>query len=110
MTQPNQATIEFPIPMIALLRCSRDGGQLLLCDDHETGRPGVSQGSLRCAVCAGEFLIRDGIVRLLPETLSIADALKDDGWFVGGVEHDDLTRRLVGEPIARRYTTGGIFD
>lgn len=40
---------------------------------------------------------------------TIADALKNDGHFVGGVEHDDLRRRLLGEPIARRYTAGGIF-
>jgi SAM-dependent methyltransferase len=40
---------------------------------------------------------------------SIAEALKDDGRFIGGVEHDDLTRRLLGEPLARRYTEGGIF-
>jgi SAM-dependent methyltransferase len=40
---------------------------------------------------------------------SIADALKDDGHFIGGVEHDDFARRLIGEPLARRYTEGGVF-
>lgn len=39
----------------------------------------------------------------------IADALRDDGCFVGSVEHDDLTRRLLGLPIARRYSKKGIF-
>ena len=32
---------------------------------------------------------------------TISDALKDEGVFVGGVEHDDLTRRLLGLSIAR---------
>ena len=40
---------------------------------------------------------------------TLADALTDDGRFIGGVEHDDLTRRLLGLPIARRYSQGGIF-
>jgi SAM-dependent methyltransferase len=39
----------------------------------------------------------------------IAEALTDDGRFVGGVEHDDLMRRLLGLPTARRYSPGGIF-
>ncbi|HEY4283603.1 MAG TPA: class I SAM-dependent methyltransferase [Chthoniobacterales bacterium] len=40
---------------------------------------------------------------------TIADALVDDGRFVASLEHDDLTRRLLGMPMARRYSTGGIF-
>jgi SAM-dependent methyltransferase len=39
----------------------------------------------------------------------IADALTDDGWFIGSVEHDDLIRRSLGQPLARRYSAGGIF-
>ncbi|HLZ65027.1 MAG TPA: class I SAM-dependent methyltransferase [Aliidongia sp.] len=39
----------------------------------------------------------------------IADALTDDGWFIGSVEHDDLIRRGLGQPLARRYEAGGIF-
>jgi SAM-dependent methyltransferase len=37
---------------------------------------------------------------------TIAEALKDEGRFVGSVEHDDLTRRLLGLPVARRYDNG----
>ena len=37
---------------------------------------------------------------------TISDALRDDGVYVGGVEHDDLTRRLLGLPIARRVRGG----
>ena len=40
---------------------------------------------------------------------TIAEALTDDGRFVGGVEHDDLNRRLLGLPRIRRYTPGGIL-
>ena len=39
----------------------------------------------------------------------IANSLTDDGRFVGSVEHDDLNRRLLGLPLARRYSEGGIF-
>ena len=38
-----------------------------------------------------------------------AESLVDGGRYVGGVEHDDLCRRLLGLPVARRYTPGGIF-
>ncbi|HYX68500.1 MAG TPA: methyltransferase domain-containing protein [Terriglobales bacterium] len=37
---------------------------------------------------------------------TIADALTDQGRFVGSVECDDLTRRLLGLPVARRYSSG----
>ncbi len=37
---------------------------------------------------------------------SIAEALGDDGRYVGSVENDDLTRRLLGLPLARRYSSG----
>jgi SAM-dependent methyltransferase len=40
---------------------------------------------------------------------TIAHALKDDGRYVGSVEHDDLNRRLLGLPLARRYSRGGIL-
>jgi SAM-dependent methyltransferase len=40
---------------------------------------------------------------------AVAESLKDNGRYVAGVEHDDLHRRLLGLPIARRYTPGGIF-
>jgi SAM-dependent methyltransferase len=40
---------------------------------------------------------------------TIAHALTDDGRYIGSVEHDDLNRRLLGLPLARRYSTGGIL-
>jgi SAM-dependent methyltransferase len=40
---------------------------------------------------------------------SVAEALKDDGWYLAGVEYDDLSRRLLGLPLVRRYSPGGIL-
>jgi ubiquinone/menaquinone biosynthesis C-methylase UbiE/uncharacterized protein YbaR (Trm112 family) len=40
---------------------------------------------------------------------TVANALTDDGRYVGSVEHYDLNRRLLGLPLARRYCRGGIF-
>jgi SAM-dependent methyltransferase len=40
---------------------------------------------------------------------TIATALKDDGRYVASVEHDDLNRRLLGLPLLRRYSRGGIL-
>lgn len=40
---------------------------------------------------------------------TIADALTDDGRYIGSVEHDDLNRRLLGLPLARRYSRDGIL-
>jgi SAM-dependent methyltransferase len=40
---------------------------------------------------------------------AIAEALADGGWFVGSVEYDDLFRRTLGLPLARRYEEDGIF-
>ncbi len=37
---------------------------------------------------------------------TIAEALTDEGRYVGSVENDDLTRRLLGLPLARRYSSG----
>jgi SAM-dependent methyltransferase len=37
---------------------------------------------------------------------TIAEALTDQGLYVGSVENDDLTRQLLGLPVARRYSSG----
>jgi SAM-dependent methyltransferase len=39
----------------------------------------------------------------------IAQALTDDGRYVGSFEHDDLNRRLLGLPLMRRYSEDGIL-
>jgi SAM-dependent methyltransferase len=40
---------------------------------------------------------------------TIAQALTDDGRYVGSFEHDDLNRRLLGLPLVRRYSKDGIL-
>ncbi len=40
---------------------------------------------------------------------AVAETLRDGGRYIGSYEHDDLTRRLLGLPVARRYRDGGIF-
>lgn len=40
---------------------------------------------------------------------AIAESLKDDGRYVAGVEYDDLCRRILGLPLVRRYSPGGIL-
>jgi SAM-dependent methyltransferase len=39
----------------------------------------------------------------------IANALTDDGRYIASLEHDDLSRRLLGLPVMRRYSKGGIL-
>jgi len=39
----------------------------------------------------------------------IAQALTDNGIYVGSFEHDDLNRRLLGLPLLRRYSEDGIL-
>ena len=48
----------------------------------------------------------DSLEERLAMYRSIAEALGDDGRYVGSVENDDLTRRLLGLPLARRYSSG----
>jgi ubiquinone/menaquinone biosynthesis C-methylase UbiE/uncharacterized protein YbaR (Trm112 family) len=40
---------------------------------------------------------------------TIAEALTDDGRYIGSFEHDDLNRRLLGLPLKRRYSEQGIL-
>ena len=39
----------------------------------------------------------------------ISNSLMDDGRYIGSVEHDNLNRRLLGLPLVRRYSKGGIL-
>ncbi len=40
---------------------------------------------------------------------AVAESLTDDGRYVAGVEYDDLSRRILGLPLVRRYSPGGIL-
>jgi hypothetical protein len=48
----------------------------------------------------------DSIDQRMAMYRTIADGLTDQGRYVGSVEHDDLTRRILGLPVARRYWSG----
>jgi SAM-dependent methyltransferase len=55
----------FPVSLVPLLRCSRDGAALALEPPHD--EPCVDQGTLRCAGCGAVYAIRDGIASMLPD-------------------------------------------
>jgi uncharacterized protein YbaR (Trm112 family) len=40
---------------------------------------------------------------------AVAESLNEGGRYVAGVEYDDLYRRILGLPMIRRYTSGGIL-
>jgi len=60
---------EFPRDLVGLLRCSRDGGDLALADELRSGPFGLIDARLRCASCAAEYRIQDGIGRMLTGAL-----------------------------------------
>ena len=68
--QVSEVTAEFPRDMVALLRCSRDGGQLELSAETSSGEIGIIEAKLQCAECSTEYFIQDGIARLLIRPLS----------------------------------------
>jgi SAM-dependent methyltransferase/uncharacterized protein YbaR (Trm112 family) len=61
---------EFPREMLALLRCSRDAGELILGIDARGSAVGVTDGTLRCVECSQEYSIEGGIARLMQNTLT----------------------------------------
>ncbi len=64
---------EFPRHFLTLLRCSRDAGPLVLVAEVESGAVGLVHALLRCAVCASEYRIEDGIANLMSDTLTSED-------------------------------------
>jgi len=72
----------------------------------DAGHFHVARRSFDRALSATPLDSRDERMRMYR---TIAETLTDDGRFVGGVEHDDLGRRLLGLPLVRRYTPGGIL-
>jgi SAM-dependent methyltransferase len=66
----------------------------------------VSPHSFDRALSATPLDSRDERMRMFR---TVAESLKDGGRYVAGVEHDSLLRRMMGMPVARRYTPGGIF-
>ena len=63
----------------------------------------IAPRSFDCALCTTPLDSREERMALYR---TMAEALTDEGRYVGSVENDDLTRRLLGLPTARRYSSG----
>lgn len=53
----------FPIKMIDLIKCQKEGGDLLI-DDSSIVDDRIADGSLRCVICGAKYYIKDGILDL----------------------------------------------
>lgn len=67
--QPGISCAEFPRDMLVLLRCSHDGGELAPTAELRSGAFGVIDAQLRCVICKTEYLIQDGIARMVVSAL-----------------------------------------
>jgi len=72
----------------------------------DAGQLCVAPKSFDRALSATPLDSRDERMRMFG---TVAEALNDEGLYVGGFEYDDLPRRLLGLPVARRYSPGGIL-
>jgi SAM-dependent methyltransferase len=63
---------QFPQDLIRLLRCTLDGGSLLIEAEPRTGEIGIIDANLQCTACAAQYRIRDGIARMLPVQLQLS--------------------------------------
>ena len=66
----------------------------------------VAPSSLDRALSATPLDTRDERMKMYR---TVAEALTENGRYIAGVEHDDLSRRLLGLPLVRRYTPGGVL-
>lgn len=57
----------FPRRFLSLVRCTSDGGALAITNGSDGDAELVWSGSARCATCAAEYAIRDGVLVLLQE-------------------------------------------
>lgn len=86
------------------------------CIGNLTSRVGLVQadasqfhpapGSFQRALSATPLDSRDERMKMFR---AVAESLADDGRYVAGVEYDDLSRRILGLPLVRRYSPGGIL-
>jgi len=70
MPEMSSIVTEFPRRMLPLLRCSRDAGQLSICREYRSGTIGLIDATLRCSACSQEYSVENGVVRLLPKSLT----------------------------------------
>jgi SAM-dependent methyltransferase len=61
---------EFPRDMLALLRCSIEGGELSLVEETRASASGIAEGMLRCTTCAATYRISEGIARMMISSLT----------------------------------------
>ena len=66
----------FPSPLVALLRCPFDGQSVEPVTVHGAGTR-IVNGVLRCAACAREFAVSDGIVRLVDVAALHPESLRE---------------------------------
>lgn len=60
----------FPRRFLGLLRCIHDSSALVLCEKQTSDEQSILNGALRCTKCSREYLILDGIARMMPEELT----------------------------------------
>ena len=65
--------VGFPRELLPLLRCARDASQLTLIAESQGNESVVIQGLMRCATCAAEYRIEEGIARLMSCALTPED-------------------------------------
>jgi SAM-dependent methyltransferase len=62
--------VKFPRKFLSLLRCSRDGGELTIAEETKSEEFGVMNATLRCVACNSEYLVENGIARLMTSDVS----------------------------------------
>lgn len=75
----NQYQEGFPRRLLPLVRCTRDGGELTLRDDHSGDADFVYAGRLACESCGRECAIDDGILILLEQDALDAQSRDEQG-------------------------------
>lgn len=66
-------TFGFPRDFLPLLRCVFDSGELSVCLEVQSDESAIADGSIRCAKCAREYQIENGIVRLMADSFTDED-------------------------------------
>ena len=81
MDRPVDKASGFPRDFLPLLRCAIDASELSICREERSDEFTLADGSIRCVKCSREYRIEDGIVRLMPVSLTDEDlheiALRD---------------------------------
>ena len=98
--------VDFSINALRLLAHRLPSGARVGCVQADINQLHVASRSFDRALTLTPLDSRDERMIMYRK---IADALTDDGRYIGSVEHDDLNRRLLGLPLVRRYSRDGIL-